>query len=145
MIRRVSIAFLYAGALSLALCGCIGPSLKIAPGTLDLPRCPPSLEPYPVADLGKESRAACDLVGSQILFPDGYTVVATEGGTSRSASGNGHDDTHTIFNFGKFGLVAGETAPHANHTDWWGTKEGLRRYWAAFGKVDASLDGKGAP
>jgi hypothetical protein len=128
-------------ALPLCLAGCIGPSLEIPLDAFDIPLCPHTTEPYPVADLGKHQLAPCDLRGTRILFPDGFIAVAPEIGATESSAGNGHNDTHTLFNFGKFGLVAGETAPHAKHTDWWGTEEGLRRYWAAFGKLDSELDG----
>jgi hypothetical protein len=127
--------------LPLCLVGCIGPSVHIPVEASHLPLCAHATDPYPVADIGKHQHAPCDLSGTQIIFPDGFVMFAPEIGAGGSASGNGHDDTHTLFNFGKFGLIAGETVPHAKHTNWWGTTEGLHRYWAAFGKLDSELYG----
>lgn len=81
----------------------------------------------------------CDMAGTTILFIDGYKMIAPTVGSSTSASGNGHDDTHLLFNFGTLGLVAAQRSATSTATQWWGTSEGLERYWAAFGKVAPSL------
>jgi hypothetical protein len=137
-VRSIAI-MVCAVAFSLGLTGCYGPRLDIPRSALDLPACPVSSEPYSVTTLGNEPRAQCDLSGREILFPDGFTLAAPEIGSSRSASDGEHSATHTLFNFGTFGLVAAQTPEYSENTKWWGTKDGLKRYWDAFGKVDPGL------
>jgi hypothetical protein len=137
--RRPIASPLLAIAVVACLTSCVGPRVDIPRDSFDLPKCELTSEPITVQSLKQKSPVECDLQGAQILFPDGYTMRAPEIGSSDSAAGNGHDDTHTLFNFGSFGLVAAERSVGSTKTRWWGTSEGLKEYWAAFGKTGPSL------
>jgi hypothetical protein len=138
------IYFAAAVSVALALSGCVAPSLTIPKGALNLPKCAP-VATYDVVQIGKHSRVKCDLVGTKIAFPDGHTMTAPPGGSEDSEGGfglnTGPTDTYDLFNFGTFGLVAARTTPDGKHTDWWGTKEGLRRYQAVFGTTGPRNNG----
>ncbi|MCI0157065.1 hypothetical protein KNO15_10195 [Leifsonia shinshuensis] len=127
--------------LGLGLTGCMGPHVDIPPDSSTLRPCAPSPAPLLVQDLPTATPAACDLVGATVQFPDGYDKVIPEIGTSSASGGGGMSDTHFLFNFGSLGIVASERAEKSTQTRWWGSEEGLRRYWNAFGRIGETLYG----
>lgn len=127
--------------LCLGLTGCIGPYVEIPLDSSTLRPCAPSTASLRVEDLPTATPAGCDLAGTTVRFPDGYDKVIPEIGTSSASAGDGLNDTHFLFNFGTLGIVASERAAASMQTRWWGSEEGLRRYWKAFGKVGETLDG----
>lgn len=123
-----------------SLSGCTEPNgLALSPSEIDVPPCNQT-EPVHVADVAKSARATCDLAGTPMVFPDGMTVTAPDVGGRNSYSerysSTSHSDTYSLSNLGVYGIVAAQTTPDPKHTQWWGTKEGVKKEQQAFGMDD---------
>jgi hypothetical protein len=124
--------------------GCTGPSLAVPPGSTDIAMCAPRSTPYPVTDIGKHAKAPCDIAKQMIVFPNGFVVEAPEQGDNEGIGGQGIpagqkagvpiDNSYSLLNLGTYGIVAGELDHKTGKSLWWGTKAGLKLYWASFGK-----------
>jgi len=72
-----------------------------------------------------------------MVFPDGMRVAAPDMGGRTSYgerySSTSVSDTYSLANLGVYGIVASRTTPDHKHTDWWGTKEGIKKIQNAFG------------
>jgi hypothetical protein len=129
---------MFIGALSGAiLAGCAPSGVHIPNVAFHISKCTTRASAYPVADVGKHKRAACDLVGQALVFPNGYTVTAPPIGSTDSyvdGSGPGATNSYLVANFGTLGIVAGERNVKTGVSTWWGTTSGISRYQAGFGK-----------
>jgi hypothetical protein len=142
MLRMTGIVLVV--ALAGVLSGCVGPGLTIPPESARITTCPPRAEPYPVADIPRHAPVPCDIAGETLVFPNGDTVEAPfQGGIKQTSTGSaaGPGNQYALMNFGTFGMIAGELDVVTCKSTWWGTDEGLSRYWAAFGKKVLSDEG----
>jgi hypothetical protein len=105
--------------------------------------CPPRATPYPVTDIPTAAPVPCDIGGETLLIPIGYEMLGPKQGLTVGGGGvtveteppgATVDDQYSELDFGTFGVIVGQLNPHTCKTTWWGTEEGLSRYWAAFGK-----------
>jgi hypothetical protein len=79
-----------------------------------------------------------------LIFPNGFEVPAPPQLVNEGIGGQGIpsgqkpgvpiDNSYSLINLGTYGLVVGELDNKTGKSLWWGTKAGLERYWAAFGK-----------
>jgi hypothetical protein len=123
-----------------ALEGCASGGLVIPNSAFQVTPCPTHSDPYPVAELAKDAKAHCDFTGRYVQFPNGYKVEVPSIGTNSSVFGEdgatnnvGVKDTYLVFNFGKFGVVAGQRSYATGRSSWWGSASSLKAYQAAHG------------
>jgi len=124
----LGVALLATGLLT----SCVSPSVRIPPGSRDLHPCPDSDQSLEVSSLQVSTPVDCDLTGQTIEFPGGRSMTVQAIGVDRSVSTTG-EPTYGNFNFGLYGIVAWRVTKSGT-TTWWGTRQGLKAYWAAFGK-----------
>jgi hypothetical protein len=120
--------------------GCASGGLVVPNSAFHVLPCPAHSDPYPVTDLAKDAKAHCDFTGRYVQFPNGYKAEVPSIGTNSSVFGEdgatndiGVKDTYLVFNFGKFGVVAGQRSYATGRSSWWGSGSSLEAYEAAHG------------
>ncbi len=141
---RAAAALCVTVTAALLLSGCTGRFLDVPLDSTHIAKCPSTTVPYFVASIPEHAPVPCDIVGETLVFPNGWETIAPsqdgngqEGGECElcaNKTGIPTDHQYALLNFGTYGMIAGELNPHTCRSTWWGTQEGLARYWAAFGK-----------
>ena len=122
-----------AGTLVIGLTGCgYSTGLSLTPEEDDLPACT-DLSTVLVENLPVD-RSDCNLAGASLTFPDGRVVEMDAFGGSGSASGGLSEYEYGWVNVGDFGVVAGWHADGCSRSEVWGSAEGKRRVFEAFGE-----------
>lgn len=118
--------------------GCSGPSISLSGAELNVLPCE-DRSPVNAADLGDSTRATCDLAGVEMVFPDGYALVAPQiMASSAEAPGDATSEpvstyTYSILNLGVYGLVAARGRNDGSASEWWGTRDGLEKAATIYG------------
>jgi hypothetical protein len=128
------------GAIALLgfLTGCAVPSISLTNSEANVAACS-DRSPVRVGDLAARARLKCDLAGVEIVFPGGERELAPH----VLASMNSQEIVHKtqpgrafgLSNLGIYGVIADEVSVDGKRTQWWGSKVGLNKTWAAFGKT----------
>lgn len=128
---RVSLGMITAGVVAACLSGC-RPTVSDPPSVYELPKCAEQSEPFPVKELKDRERFDCDLVGQDVVFPNGKRLPAPPGGATDGYFTGLRG--YYLFNYGEYGVVAGTIKEGDEHPTWFGTKDGLDRYVGKLGE-----------
>jgi len=90
-----------------SLTGCVDPSLELTPQDSLIAKCA-TVSRIPVETLSASTFPACDIVGSELVFPDGHSMKVEDQGVTAAESGFLHQPgtTYGIINAGRYGVVA---------------------------------------
>ena len=106
-------------------------SLSLTPEEDNLPVCA-DLSTVLVENLATD-RTDCALTGASLTFPDGVEVPIDEFAGSGMRTDNKSDYTYHFVNVGNFGFVASRANSGCVEREVWGSAEGQRRVFEAFG------------
>jgi hypothetical protein len=127
---------------TLLLTGCSGSGVLLRNAETNIPRCT-DRSPVQVASIADHASYKCDYEDVEFVFPDGYQLkapgIADIAGVSNKLGNKLTMPIYELLNLGTYGVVADEVPLHGKHTMWWGTKIGLSKAWAAYGKGGAIL------
>lgn len=117
---RLCIALAFVVSLTAAACSSSGVALRS--GYLDLEPCGVA-EPVTVGELAFPPNTGCDLMGAEVLFPDGRTLEVPAMAASISFDQSERTDKIGIVNWGVDGVVA--TFESKGQLILWGTRSGI--------------------
>lgn len=138
LVNRLTWAFA-AAILAVSLSGCVAASYSLTPAESDIPVCEDH-SPVSVESLNDSELASCDLVGTELVFPDGvHLMVGDAMGAESSSGATGCGPMYSFYNVGIYGIVASRTDSDGSHTTWWGRPRALKKVHDAFGTQEEPM------